>query len=51
MGGGPVQAVFDGALDANINPDTVDQRHSSSSSTVGDITRHGGGMTHRRVGL
>src|SRR5262249_15729648 len=31
MGSGPAQAVFDGVLDANINTDTVDQLHGSSS--------------------
>src|SRR2546428_12146927 len=31
MGGGPAQAVFDGLLDANINPYAVDNRHVSSS--------------------
>jgi hypothetical protein len=35
MGGGPAQAVFDGVPGTNINPNTVDQRHSSSSPAVG----------------
>src|SRR5215468_6379784 len=35
MGGGPVQTVYDGKLGANINPDTVDQRHGFSSTVGG----------------
>src|SRR6266849_8305714 len=42
MGSGPVQAVFHGVLDANINTDTIDQWHGSSSPAVGGITGHGG---------
>src|SRR5215475_14033016 len=42
MGGGPAQAVFDGELGTHINPNTVDQRHGSSSSAVRGMTGHGG---------